>query len=226
VALGRRRGQRVRREGWGKRADDAESELDATVCHARGNHYDLHADLVVEAGRRDRLEQVCRYVLRPPIGGERLEMLASGDVRLQLRRPWRDGTTALMFTPSELLERLAVLVPRPRVNLLLYYGVLGARSGWRSQLRRAAGGACGSVVGAPLTEESSAPGGRRVAWAALMQRTFGVDVLVCPRCGGRLRLVALVEQPAVVARILGHLGLPTAIPSPRPPPPRSSPASC
>ena len=47
-----------------------------------------------------------------------------------------------------------------------------------------------------------------------MRRTFGFDVLACPRCGGRLRLVALIEQAAVIARILRHLALPTEIPEP------------
>jgi uncharacterized protein YbaR (Trm112 family) len=45
-----------------------------------------------------------------------------------------------------------------------------------------------------------------------MQRTFEVDVLACPRCGGRLRLVALIQQASVIKRILRHLGLPTAKP--------------
>jgi hypothetical protein len=49
-----------------------------------------------------------------------------------------------------------------------------------------------------------------------MRRTFGIDVLACPRCGGRLRLIALVEDAAVIDRILRHLGLPTAVPTPRP----------
>ena len=52
--------------------------------------------------------------------------------------------------------------------------------------------------------------------AELMRRTFGLDVTACPRCGGRLRLVALIEQAAVVRRILRHLGLPTEVPEPRP----------
>jgi hypothetical protein len=54
-----------------------------------------------------------------------------------------------------------------------------------------------------------------------MRRTFGVDVLACPRCGGRLRLVALIDQTSVIQRILRHLGLPTDVPEPRParPPP-------
>jgi len=49
-----------------------------------------------------------------------------------------------------------------------------------------------------------------------MQRSFGFDVLACPRCGGRLRLVAVIEEARVIRRILGHLGLPTEVPAARP----------
>ena len=58
-------------------------------------------------------------------------------------------------------------------------------------------------------------------WAELMQRSFGFDVLACPRCGGRLGLIALIEEAQVIRRILGHLGLPTEVPTARParPPP-------
>jgi hypothetical protein len=46
------------------------------------------------------------------------------------------------------------------------------------------------------------------AWtgAALMRRVFALDVLACPRCGGRLRVIATVQDPAVVRAILAHLG--------------------
>ena len=43
---------------------------------------------------------------------------------MQFRHPWSDGTTHLVFDPVGLLERLAVLIPRPRINLILYHGVL------------------------------------------------------------------------------------------------------
>ena len=49
-----------------------------------------------------------------------------------------------------------------------------------------------------------------------MARTFGFDALACSRCGGRLRLIALIEEAAVIGRILRHLGLPTEVPTPRP----------
>jgi hypothetical protein len=68
----------------------------------------------------------------------------------------------------------------------------------------------------PVSEADSAETARRHArgqcWAALMQRSFGFDVLTCPRCGGRLRLIALIEEAAVIGRILRHLGMPTEIP--------------
>ena len=56
---------------------------------------------------------------------------------------------------------------------------------------------------------------RNRTWADLMQRSFGCDVLACPRCPGRLRLVALIRAPDVVGRILRHLGLPDTVPTRR-----------
>ena len=56
-----------------------------------------------------------------------------------------------------------------------------------------------------------------------MQRSFGFDVLACPRCGDRLELIALIEDPKVIQRILSHLGLPTEVPTARPARPRPLP---
>ena len=54
----------------------------------------------------------------------RMQALRPG---LQLRQAWADGTTHLVFGPIEFLGRLAVLVPLPRINLILYHGVLAPR---------------------------------------------------------------------------------------------------
>ncbi|MGE0461815.1 MAG: transposase [Vicinamibacterales bacterium] len=64
--------------------------------------------------------------------GDRLAVAADGRVVLRLRHPWADGTTHVAFEPTAFLERLAVLVPRPRINLLLYHGVLAAHAAWRA----------------------------------------------------------------------------------------------
>jgi hypothetical protein len=77
--------------------------------HAHSAGFDLHANVAVRAGARRRLEHRCRYVLRPPLAQEALELTSDGKVLLRLRRPWRDGTRAICFEPSELLEKLTAI---------------------------------------------------------------------------------------------------------------------
>jgi len=55
-----------------------------------------------------------------------------------------------------------------------------------------------------------------VAWASLLERTFAIDVLACPECGGRLRLIATITDSSVIDKILTHLGLPAEPPTPMP----------
>ena len=175
------------------------------------------------AGRdRARLERICRYALRPPVAQDRIRLTSEGEVLLELRHRWADGTTHLRFHPVELLERLAALTPLPRINLVLYYGVLGAKAAWRSRLRGPRAIAPpGAIAGPDIRKESSAAPTRsprprsNLLWAQLMQRSFGFDVLACPRCGGRFRLIALIEEPRVIRRILGHLDMPTEVPAAR-----------
>ncbi len=187
---------------------------------ARHRGFDLHAGVCVPADQRDRLERIARYTLRPPVAQDRIQWTEHGQVRLELRRPWSDGTTHLLFDPVELLERLAALTPRPRINLILYYRVLTPRAAWRSLVVQ-----FGASPGAAAETNATADGPRRAAdcrhtrnylRAELMRRSLGLDVLACPRCGGRLALIALIDNRAVIVRILGHLGLPTDIPEAQP----------
>ena len=206
MALGPRAGHAVRRSGRGL---EETPERRLGPCHARQDGFDLQAAVRIPAGQRDRLERICRYALRPPVATDRLRLTDTGQVLLALRRRWADGTTHLVFDPVELLERLAAITPRPRINLVLYYGVLGARATWRAK-----------IVPRDSSDERDTDRrpARRAAprWADLMRRAFGFDVLVCSRCGGRLRLIALIDNPQVIHRILTHLGLPTDVPEPRP----------
>jgi hypothetical protein len=194
ATLGPRAGARVRRRGHFLSAVTEPPGLGP--CHARHNGFDLHAGLCVPADQRARLERICQYALRPPVAQERLQLTDAGHVQFELRRPWADGTTHLLFEPVGLLEWLAALTPRPRINLILYYGVLGARAAWRSLVVK-----FGTTDGRTAAAESTATDGarpetadlrhgRNYLWAELMRRGVGLDVLTCPRCGGRLRLIA------------------------------------
>ena len=78
----------------------------------------LHAAVRVEAHDRKRLEQLCRYITRPALSDERVQLNAVRQLQLTLKTPWRDGTTHLVMSPLEFMQRLAALVPRPRLHLV------------------------------------------------------------------------------------------------------------
>jgi hypothetical protein len=83
----------------------------------------LHAAVRVEAHDRTRLEPVCRHITRPALSDERAPIDTAGQVELELKTPWRDGTTHRVMSPPEFMQRLASLVPRPRLHLIRCHGV-------------------------------------------------------------------------------------------------------
>jgi hypothetical protein len=149
------------------------------------------------------------------VAQERLSLLPDGRVLLSLARPWSDGTHTIVFTPRELLESLAAMTPRPRINLIIYHGVFAGHARNRpSPTTR-----CVAAATSGTPEDASPPARpkrRSWRWAELMSRVFAIDVLACPRCGGRLRLLATIAHPEAIRRILAHLGLPTTLPQPLP----------
>jgi len=78
--------------------------------------FSLHAAMRCEAHDRKRLEQLCRYITRPALSDERVQCNAAGQVELKLKTPWRDGTTHLVMSPLESVQRLAGLLPQPRLQ--------------------------------------------------------------------------------------------------------------
>lgn len=195
--------------------------------------FSLHAGLAVEADDRRKLERLLRYGLRPPYAQKRLSMLPDGRVKLKLRKPYYTGQTSVVFEPLDFLRRLAAIIPPPRQNLVRYHGIFASNAKGRRAVARLAESTRGTpsatprpptdLQGEPATpapDDESSPRYRRL-WADLLRRTFAIDATRCPRCDGQLRLLAVIKDPAVIDKILGHLGLPTEIPAPaaaRPPP--------
>jgi hypothetical protein len=179
---------------------------DKPLC-ASLDGFTLHA--ATRAGALDPpgREALLRYVLRPPIAQERIELRPDGLHRIALKKAYTDGTVAVDMDPLSLLCRLATSVPPPRFHTVRYAGVLASASPWRSRI------APKPPDAGPATEPETPKGaGGYRGWAQLPARTFGVDVLACPKCQGRLKLMAMVTDPASIARYLAAVGEATEVP--------------
>ena len=181
----------------------------AKLC-ANASGFSLHAGVHCAAEDRNGIEQLCRYITRPAISNERLAINREGNVVLKLKTAWRNGTTHIVLTPMEFMQRLAALVPRPRLHLIRFHGVLAPNAKLRSKVVPTP--APQTTAGeSDCTHQHSAS--LRMTWARLLKRVFDIDVERC-QCGGKLKLIAVIEEPAVIEKILTHLGL-AAQPPPR-----------
>jgi hypothetical protein len=210
-ALGSEPGSRVERRGIPELAVPGRAVVIKELC-AELDGFSLHAAVRVEAGQTNRLEHLCRYITRPPLSNKRLSLTPDGRVVHELRAPFRDGTTHFIFEPLAFIERLAALVPPPRLHQLTYHGVLAPAASWRSD-----------IVPAPVRRRhSSCAGGgalslHRYSFADLMKRVFRLDVLKCARCGSERRWIAAITSGETIAKILDHLELPSVMTQPAPP---------
>jgi hypothetical protein len=158
---------------------------------------------------------LCNYVARPPLAAGSLQKISDDEYSFKLKTPWSDGTTHLVFSPMELIEKLSALIPPPRQNLVRYHGVLAPNAKLRSKV----------VPQKPDEEELRKTWGKskhRLLWAALLARTFRLEMEVCSHCGGKMRLVAAITDPVSIKTYLDGVGLPSSAPdiAPARPPPQ------
>ena len=207
VAQGPEAGARLGR--MGKLGARGARFVPGSLC-AEVEGFSLHAGVWVGAHDRGRLEHLCRYVTRPPFAAGRLKWSRRARVLYELRKPWRDGTTHVVFEPQVLIERLAALVPPPRMHQQTYHGVLAPSASWRDEVVVGKGRAREGNETAEAKRAKQAPRPpHRYLWAELMRRVFGIDVLQCQVCRSKRRLVALITERSVIVRILAHLRLET-----------------
>ena len=196
---------RLRPARWEEGADGP--DFKQTLC-ADSNGFSLHAAVRCGADDRQALEQLCRYITRPALANERVQTNAAGQVVLKLKTAWRDGTTHLVMSPLEFMQRLAALVPRPRLHLIRFHGVLAPNAKLRALV----------VPQEPETPAQEAKPAEfeagcahhhpvRLSWAKLLKRVFDLDLEHCPNCGGELKIIAAILEQPVIEKILMHLGL-------------------
>jgi hypothetical protein len=190
--------------------------------------FSLHAGVRIHANDRQGLERLCRYLARPPFALERLSELPDGRLAYRMKRP-RGGSLWLVLTPGELIAKLATLVPPPGTHATRYHGLFAPNAKGRARVvpERAKGDAAGPAEAAPVKAEplralpavrgsdstGSGEGGPapdvryRIPWAELLKKVFAVDVLECPQCHGRLKVISYMTEGEATAEVLKHLGL-------------------
>lgn len=108
-------------------------------------------------------------------------------------------------TSADRPARLAALVPRPRVNLTRFHGVFAPNSKWRAQVTPAKRGKGRQIASIPAEDKTPAEKHSAMTWAKRLKRVFDIDVQTCEACGGAVKIVAAIEDPVAIRKILDHL---------------------
>jgi ribosomal protein S27E len=183
-----------------KEADDRFSQV------AKMGGFSLHAGVATQAHQRKKLERICRYVARPAVSEKRLALTRDGRVRYELKTPYNDGTTHVIFEPVDFIARLAALVPKPRVNLTRFHGVFAPNSKYRMSITPTNRGK-GSRQQTQTEPDERTPMEKHASmtWARRLKRVFNIDITECEKCKGPVKVIACIEDPVVIEKILAHL---------------------
>jgi hypothetical protein len=159
---------------------------------------------------------VARYMVRPPISPERM-LGETGKDRIIYRSDAvhpRHRANFRVFAPLDFLAEVSAHLPDAHEKTTLFYGWYSNRTrGYRKRH-----GLLGEAEVEAPTGEARAPLEIRRSWARLLRQVYEVDPLLCARYGGTMKILAVIERPAVARQILAHLGLPTGPASLRAPP--------
>lgn len=165
--------------------------------------FSAHNRVTASAEDSAGLERLARYLLRPPLSLERLD-LDGAVARYRHKRARR--ASAEPFDARELLARLLMHIPAPRLHLVRYFGHYSSAA----RARRREPGAATERSADPsmdtVDETPSAAQRRRLRrqWARLIRRVYEADPLLC-ECGQQMRIISFLTQPPVVDKILRHL---------------------
>jgi hypothetical protein len=190
--------------------------------------FSLHAGVATKTRERKKLEGLCRYLSRSSVSEKRLALTSRGMVRYELKTPYRDGTTHVIFEPLVFITKLAALVAKPQVNLTRYHVVLAPNSKHRinaTPAKRGKGSANKLEAKDKKNAELPISERQKMTWAQRLKRVFNIDVTTCNRCGGAVKIIACIEAPSVIKKILDHLDAKSMeltsanqLPEPRAPP--------
>jgi hypothetical protein len=103
--------------------------------------------------------------------------IAARQFQLKLKTPRRDSTNHMVMTPPEFMQRLAALVPRPRLHLIRFHGVLTPNAKLRALVTPQGPEKEEPAAACKVEHAQARPG--RIGWARLLKRVFDIDMHHC-----------------------------------------------
>ncbi len=186
-------------------------------CHQKSQEhsgFNLHAGEQVPPEAKADLEDLAQYILRNPFSVEKMTLESPGDLVIyRSRLNAKINRNFEVFTPTDFLAAITQHIPDKGAQMVRYYG-------WYSnKLRgvRQRGLPPELVIRRPGVAPPPPVKLPSKRWRDLILRVWHVDPLRCPVCQNPMRVIAVIDDPRVVEKILRHLGA-WHDPSPRPPP--------
>ena len=188
--------------------------------------FSVNADVRIDSDDRKGLERLLRYCARPAFSGEKLSAMSTfgenaNAMRLiyDVNKNSQETQPPLNLTATELLDKLAHLIPPPRRHRHHYHGVLAPNSKYRSRVTQLANQEFSPVKSSSLAENEMddaplfAPKANSVfqikkssvRWAKLIKKVYEVDPLKCEHCGERMKIIAFIMDTTSIEKILTHL---------------------
>jgi len=186
-------------------------ETDDMWCWGHGGGFSIDASVRIDANDREGLERLIRYCARPPFSGQRLRLEDNGNILYIPQKRGPNGRGLMSMTAPELLEKLSHLIPPPHRHRHHYHGVLAPGARLRSRVV--------ALAAQPKITRTDCPEDKPKSsynWAVLIARIYETLPLVCPCCQGPMRIIAFIEEPDAIIKILSHIGEPTERPVPSP----------
>ena len=176
--------------------------LSASMLAWRYSGFSVHNGVRVRAGDIDGRRKLAQYMLRAPLSLEKMTYLPDTGMVMYRSHMHKGLKRNFQLMPgAQWLELLCRHIPDRFEHLVRYVGLYSTRVRGE-QARKAVPGA---AVQAP--EDGQVIAARaRPAWARLIHKVYEVDPLQCPKCGAPMHVIALIDDAAVIRRILEHLG--------------------
>lgn len=188
--------------------------------------FSIHNSVAVEAEDSGAIERLVRYVMRSPVSQDRLAFdHQTGEARLEPKARADDGAEAEQLERldgDELVARVIVQIPDPKRHLIRSYGRYANAARAKRKRDAAQGGLPSGASRMAASELDSAERkAARKRWANLIRHIYELDPLVCPRCGGAMKIISFITEGQTIRAVLESVrrnGTPSPAGSLHPPP--------